>query len=104
MLPGDASLDFHFKGGAASSGLAMIIPQDSAQPFIANDLTFSFTNAFSWIDQLVGQALMIPFPMVMVEKRKGSSSQGVFAEEYHSVKRFALCRPHKPFQMSVEIW
>ena len=81
----------------------MVVSQDPTQPFIAHNFTIYLTNAFSWFDQLVGQALMIPFPVVMDEERGCRSSEGVFAEEDHSIERFGFDRSHEAFQVRIEI-
>ena len=79
------------------------MPSFAAKTLIANNLTIGLPHTLSRVDQLVGETLMIPFLVVVVDERIGSSSQGALTKENHLVERFGLDRPHEPLQVCVEI-
>ena len=60
-------------------------------------------HGLHWRDELVVQALVRSFFMVMVDKFSYGRPEMRFAEKYHAVQAFVLGRLDKPFCKRVQI-
>ena len=59
----------------------MVIPQQASEAIAALDCAAGLAEALLGLDQAIGQALMIPFAMVVLQELHDGTMQTGFAEE-----------------------
>jgi len=87
----------------ADSGSAMIVPQQTAEPFPAFDFPGDGSDFRFRIDQPVFQTLMISFGMVKQDVGFQRGTQQTFTEENHSAQSFGFQASHKSFEVRIQI-
>ncbi len=66
---------------ASSRCAAIIVPQNSAEPLVTADLFAGTADFILQIDDLVSEALMISFSVIMAEELRNSRPQRPLAEK-----------------------
>ena len=61
--------------GDLSGGVAVVIPQQSTEPFATLDLAGDSTDFFTRLDQLIVEPLVISFGVIMLKISGDSSAQ-----------------------------
>ena len=82
-----------------SGRFAVVVPQNSAQPFATADVALELADLSPRLDDPVLPPLVIPLPMIMSEELPGGLLQRLLAEEDHPVLAFVLDRPHDPLDV-----
>ena len=73
----------------------MIVPQQATQSVAALDYAVGLADALLGLDQPIGQALMIPFAMVVSHELLDGTTQTGLAEENHPLQALRLDRSHE---------
>ena len=89
--------------GRGLRGAAMVKIQHAAEALTADNRTGRHSEVIGWIDDLVFQALMVSFRVVMREIFSDRVSQLCLIEKDHSVETLRFDTSHKPFDVRVEI-
>ena len=69
---------------------AMVVPQQAPQTFSALNYAVGLADAFLELDQAIGQALVVPFTMVVVHELLNGATQTGLAEENHPLQAFGF--------------
>jgi hypothetical protein len=88
---------------ALSSSPAIVISEYSTEPFATLDLPGNGADLIVRLNDRIGQPLMIPLCVIMLEVRRGSTTQRLLAEEDHSGKRFGFETSHESFDVRIQI-
>ena len=82
---------------------SVVVPQQPAQALAAADPALGLSDRFVGHDQLVVEALMIPFSVVVCNKLFDGSPQLSLAEEDHLVQTFGLDRSDESLRVWIQI-
>jgi hypothetical protein len=81
----------------------MVELEQSAEPFPTSDCAISGRSLCVAIDQGIGQALMVPFEMVVSYVFRDGQSQMFLSQWNQSFKALALDRKHESLRDSVQV-
>ena len=87
--------DFH---RVALCSVAIVVAQHPSQRFTTSDVAIASADFIAWLDDLVGQSLVIALLVKMRQVTLDGIAQRVLAEEDHAVKAFLL----EPFPSSAQ--
>jgi hypothetical protein len=100
LLQGTAT---KWAGRDRSSGVAVVVPQQTAKPFPALDRASDLADLFTWFDDPVLQALVIAFLVVVDQELADGVSERLLAEEDHAVEQLLSQEPHEPLDVWREV-
>ena len=86
-----------------SRGGTMVILQQSSKPLTRQHATVVDGRVCDGHDQLIAQALMIAFAMIVLDELGDGSPERRFTEENHPVQAGFLDRPNEALRVCVEI-
>ena len=81
----------------------VVVPKEAAQALAAADFPFCLSDRFPWLNQVVSEALMVPFSAAVNHELRNSAPQLSLAEEDHLGQTLGLDRPHKLFRVRIHI-
>ena len=87
----------------ASSGLAIIIVEQSAKAFSPDHMTRMTTHGLLPYEELVVETLMIALGMIMSQILVDHIMERSFAKHEYAIEGFLLDRAHEPFAVGVQI-
>ncbi len=82
---------------------AMVVPKQPAQTLTAPDLPVGLPDRLSWLNQLVVQALVIPFFVVMGDELFHGAPQLALAKEDHLAQALGLDGSHEALRVRSQI-
>lgn len=82
---------------------AVVVPQHPTDPLSTFDLADNGTHFRARCDESILKSVMISLDMIILEKRGHGPAKRMLAEEDQSGETFFLDRPHKTFQVRIEI-
>ena len=89
--------------GGRLCGGSVIVLQQSTQSRTTSDRSVSASRCRDGEEQLVAEALMIPFMMVVLDELANRSAQRVLAHKNQSVQARFLDRSHEALRVRIEI-
>lgn len=87
----------------SSGSGAVVVVQHAAQPLAALDLTVVAEMARLWTDELVCQALVIAFAVIVGDEVLNGCPQGLLPEEDYAIQAGLLDAPYKSLRVGVQI-
>ena len=77
----------------------MVVPQQTAEPLVALDLTILPANFITRRDDLVVESLVISLSVIMFQELADGGAKHLLAEEDHSQETLFLDTSHEPFDV-----
>ena len=62
------------------------------------------TDLGARVDEVIAQAVVIPFAVIMLQELTNGLAQWRFAEEDQAVETLFIAASHKALLMSIEVW
>ena len=81
----------------------MVIPQQASETIAALDCAVGLADTLLGLDQAIGQALMIPFAMIMGHELLDGTMQTGFTEEDHPLQALGFDGSDKSLGQSVQV-
>ena len=81
----------------------MVVPQQAAESLVALDLTILPANFITRCDDLVVEALVISFLVIMLQELADSGAKHLLAEEDHFQETLFLEASHETFDVRRQI-
>jgi hypothetical protein len=80
----------------------VVIVQQAADPFASANRTVAISSR-DWLNQLVANALMVPFAMVVGHELDDRATKMSLPQQNYAIEALLLDRPHEPFRLGVAV-